>query len=267
MNYQNHTGHDYTTDDHSQLPADPDPAPARSHANVEPGTYPARFARWHWDTSKKGDMCLAAMLRITGGPFDGQQVRGTLYFDTDKADKNGRTAADRSMEALRSAGLVGELDAIDENAGGLDAGEVSISVEVNDKGFSFAKYINAASTFSAFAPPPPDAKAQFFAQMRARAQGTAQGQRATGAAPVHGQPQRGPVQGQQGQQRGPAQSSGQQVRPAAQPAQGQQRPASTAPLHTQQGQQGQGQQRARGPQVQPQQPQGFGEAADDDIPF
>ena len=54
---------------------------------VDPGTYTARFTRWHWDTSKKGDMCLAAMLRIVGGPFDGQQVRGTLYFDTDKADK------------------------------------------------------------------------------------------------------------------------------------------------------------------------------------
>ena len=257
------TQYDYTTDDHSTLPADP--APARSHANVDAGTYTARFARWHWDTSKKGDMCLAAMLRIVGGPFDGQQVRGTLYFDTDKADKNGRTAADRSMEALRSAGLAGELDAIDENTGGLDAGEVSISVEVNDRGFSFAKYINAASSFSAFAPPPPDAKAQFFAQMRARAQGTAQGQRATGAAPV--QPQRGPSQGQQGQQmQRPAQSSGQQVRPAAQPAQGQQRPASTAALHTPQGQ-GQ-QQRARGPQVSPQQPQGFGaDPGEDEIPF
>lgn len=255
MNYQNH---DYATDDHSTLPADP--APARSHANVDAGTYTAKFSRWHWDTSKKGDMCLAAMLRIVGGPFDGQQVRGTLYFDTDKADKNGRTAADRSMEALRSAGLAGELDAIDENTGGLDAGEVSISVEINDKGYAFAKYINAASTFSAFAPPPPDAKAQFFAQMKARAQGTAQAQRATGAAPV--QAQRAPAQ----QQRPAQQSSGQQVqqRPAAQQgqsAQGQQRPASTATLHTPQGQQ-----RPRGPQVAPQQPARF-DAAEDDIPF
>ena len=101
------TQYDYTTDDHSTLPADP--APARSHANVDAGTYTARFARWHWDTSKKGDMCLAAMLRITGGPFDGQQVRGTLYFDTDKADKSGRTAADRSLETLRAMGLTGEI--------------------------------------------------------------------------------------------------------------------------------------------------------------
>ena len=93
----------------------------------------------------------------------------------------------------------------------------------------------------------------------ANVKGTAQAQRATGAAPVHGQPQRAPVQ----QQRPAAQSSGQQVRPAAQPAQGQQRPASTAP---QQGQQGQ--QRSRGPQVQPQQPmQPAGFDADEDIPF
>jgi hypothetical protein len=264
MNYQDH---DYATDDHSTLPADP--APARSHANVDAGTYTARFARWHWDTSKKGDMCLAAMLRIVGGPFDGQQVRGTLYFDTDKADKNGRTAADRSMEALRSAGLAGELDAIDENTGGLDAGEVSISVEINDKGYAFAKYINAASTFSAFAPPPPDAKAQFFAQMKARQQGTAQAQRSTGAAPV--QQRAGGVDFAARLKTHPnppaQQSSGQQQRPAAQPAQGQQgqqRPASTALQQTPQGQW----QRPRGPQVAPQQPMGFGaDPGEDEIPF
>ena len=115
--------HDYGTDDYSDTNANTS-TPARSHANVDPGTYTARFARWHWDTSKKGDMCLAAMLRIVGGPFDGQQVRGTLYFDTDKVDKNGRTAADRSMEALRSAGLAGDLDAIElaGAAGGLFRG-------------------------------------------------------------------------------------------------------------------------------------------------
>lgn len=248
--------HDYGTDDYSDTNANTS-TPARTHANVDPGTYTARFTRWHWDTSKKGDMCLAAMLRIVGGPFDGQQVRGTLYFDTDKADKNGRTAADRSMEALRSAGLAGDLDAIDENTGGLDAGEVSISVEINDRGFAFAKYINAASTFSAFQPPAPDAKAQFFAQMKARAQGTAHAQRATGTQTTTQRAPAAPAQTQQ--QRPAAQSSGQQgqQRPAAQ-----QRPA-------QQSQQSQGQQqRPRGPQVAPQQPQGLaGFDADEDVPF
>lgn len=252
MNYQQH---DYTADDHSQLPADPAP---RSHtANVEPGSYTAKFTRWHWDTSKRGEMCLAVMLRVIGGPFDGQQVRGTLFFDTDKADKNGRTSADRSMEALRSAGLAGELDSIDENAGGLDAGEVSISVEVNDKGYSFAKYINAASTFSAFQPPAPDTKAAFFAQMKARQQGQQMGQRATGAVPVQGQHVQRAPQGMQGQQRPAPQQT--QQRPTQSSGQTQQRPA--APTQ-------QTQQRAqpqRGPQMQPQQPAGFG--AEDDVPF
>jgi hypothetical protein len=53
---------------------------------------------------------------------------------------------------------------------------------------------------------------------------------------------------------------------ATQGQQGQQRPASTAALHTPQGQ-GQ-QQRARGPQVAPQQPMGFGvDPGEDEIPF
>ena len=252
--------HDYGTDDYSgQNYSDTSASPhaqTRSHATVDPGTYTARFARWHWDTRKKGDMCLAAMLRIVGGPFDGRQVRGTLYFDTDKADKNGRTAADRSMEALRSAGLAGDLDAIDENTGGLDAGEVSISVEINDRGFAFAKYINAASTFSAFQPPAPDAKAQFFAQMKAHQQGTAQAQRATGTQPTAQRAPVAPVAPAQTQQRPAAQSSGQQ---------GQQRPAAQPQRPTQQP--SQGPQRPRGPQVAPQQPQGPAGFGDDEPPF
>ncbi len=266
MNQQNHNQHDHATDfpadDNSTLPASYD---APQGAAID-GTHPARFVRWHWDTAKSGDINLAAMLRIVGGPFDGKQVPGNLYFDTDRTDKNGRTAADRSTETLRAAGLVGDLDSIGDDVGGLDANEVSIVVETKD-GYPRAKYINPARSFTAFAPPPEDKKAAFFAQLKARAQGTAQAQRATGAAPVHGQPQRPPAQ----QQRPAAQSSGQQVqqRPAAQPAQGQQgqqRPASTATLHTPQGQ-GQ-QQRARGPQVAPQQPMGFGvDPCEDEIPF
>jgi len=132
---------------------------------------------------------------------------------------------------------------------------VSISVEVNDKGYSFAKYINAASTFSAFQPPPPDTKAAFFAQMKARAQGQQMGQRATGATPVHGQqraPQGQPSQGQQprtvAQQMSERTQQSQQHRSAAPVQQTQQR----------------AQQPPRGPQMQPQQPAGF---VDEDIPF
>jgi len=257
MNQQNHNQHDYATDfpadDNSTLPASYD---APQGAAID-GTHPARFVRWHWDTAKSGDINLAAMLRIVGGPFDGKQVPGNLYFDTDRTDKNGRTAADRSTETLRAAGLVGDLDSIGDDVGGLDANEVSIVVETKD-GYPRAKYINPARSFTAFAPPPEDKKAAFFAQMKARQQGTAQAQRATGAAPVHAQ--RAPAQ----QQRSAQQSSGQQGQQRQAAQQGQQRPASTAALHTQQGQ-GQ-QQRARGPQVAPQQPASF-DAAEDDIPF
>ena len=259
MNQQNHNQHDYATDfpadDNSTLPASHD---APQGAAID-GTHPARFVRWHWDTAKSGDINLAAMLRIVGGPFDGKQVPGNLYFDTDRTDKNGRTAADRSTETLRAAGLVGDLDSIGDDTGGLDANEVSIVVETKD-GYPRAKYINPARSFTAFAPPPEDKKAAFFAQMKARAQGTAQAQRATGAAPVSPVQQR--VTQQIAQQ---VARTAPQQRPAApaQGQQGQQRPASTAALHTPQGQ---GQQRQRGPQVAPQQPASF-DAAEDDIPF
>lgn len=151
---------------------------------ITPGTYTARATRWHWDTSRNGDMCLALMLRIDGGPHDGQSVRGTLYFDTERADTKGRTAADRSLEALRSLGLRGGVDTIDEGTGGLDAGQVSVVVEINDRGYPVAKYINALSTFSAFAPPPADAKRAFFAQMNARLKTAEAGARAAGTRPA-----------------------------------------------------------------------------------
>ena len=254
MNYNNH---DYSSDDHSTLPASYD-TPAQGAQGGDDdivGTHPARFVRWHWDTAKSGDINLAAMLRICGGRFDGRQVRGNLYFDTDRTDKNGRTAADRSTETLRAAGLVGDLDAIGEDTGGIDANEVSVVVEMKN-GYAVAKYINPAQSFTAFAPPPEDKKAAFFAQMKARQQGTAQAQRATGTQPTT---QRAPVAPAQTQQQRPAaQSSGQQ---------GQQRPAAQQQRPAQQPQQGQ-QQRPRGPQVAPQQPQGpagFGD--DEDVPF
>lgn len=155
-----------------------------SETNITPGNYSARAINWHWDTPKSGTgMCLALMLRVESGPHAGAEVRGTLYFDTERVDAKGRTAADRSIDALRSMGLRGELDTIDENAGGLDAGTVSIVVETNDKGYPFAKYINPASSFSAFAPPPADAKRAFFAQMKARTRAAEQGARASGTTP------------------------------------------------------------------------------------
>lgn len=159
---------------------------------IIPGTYTARAARWHWDTSKSGDVCLALMLRIEEGTHAGQSVRGTLYFDTERADAKGRTAADRSIEALRSMGLSGGIDTIDDGVGGLDAGQVSVVVEINDNGKAFAKYINALSTFSAFAPPPAQAKQAFFAQMNARLRAAEQGARASGTARAPA-PQRAPA--------------------------------------------------------------------------
>ncbi len=144
--------------------------------------HPARAVRWLWDTAPKGGVCLALILRLASG----EEIRGRLYFDTDQADKNGRTTADRSMEALRAMGLQGDLDTIDEDVGGLDQGDVEVVIKIKDNGYPEAKFINAprgGATLKAFAPPPVDAKKAFFAQMKARAQAVGASAKASGTAP------------------------------------------------------------------------------------
>ena len=131
---------------------------------MEAGTYTGRATRWAWDTTRDGSMCLRVAIQVAG-----EIVRGTLYFDTDREDTKGRTAADRSMEVLRAMGLRGGLDTItDEGGGGLDQGEVSVVVEIDRGGYCVAKYINAPQVVRAFSAPSPDAKRAFFAQMNPR---------------------------------------------------------------------------------------------------
>lgn len=142
------------------------------HEIQDGSTHTARLAEWQWDTTTDGDIYLSVVARITEGPFTGLALRGRMYFDRDKADKYGRTAADRSMEALRAAGLQGDLDTVDANTGGLDAGNVSVVVERkhgNDGNtYVNAKFINAprGATIKTFAPPPPEARRAFFAAMK-----------------------------------------------------------------------------------------------------
>lgn len=146
------------------------------HGNeIQDGTtHPARLVAWEWDTTSDGDMYLAVIARIADGPFAGMDLRGRLYFQTDRADKNGRTAADRSMETLRAAGLQGTLETVDATTGALDAGVLSVVVErkVGNDGNTYvnAKYLNPprGASIKTFAPPTPDAKRAFFAQMKQR---------------------------------------------------------------------------------------------------
>ena len=154
---------------------------------ITPGTHTARAIRWAWDTTQSGAMCLAIMFELTDGEHAGAQIDGRLYFDTDRPDTRGRTAADRSLEALRALGLKGDLDTIDEGVGGLDGGSASLVIENNAKGFPAVKYINvphgAGRELRTFQPPAQDAKRAFFAQMKARTRAAEQGARASGTAP------------------------------------------------------------------------------------
>lgn len=143
---------------------------------VAGSTHTARAVRWAWDTAKSGGLCLAFVLRVTepDGPQDGKTLPGRLYFDTDKADKSGRTAADRSMETLRAMGLQGEIDAVDEDAGGLDRGDVQVVVKLNDKGYPEAQYINPPRTghnLRLFEAPDASAKREFFAKLKGEVPG------------------------------------------------------------------------------------------------
>lgn len=172
-----------TTDHHNEYDTTAGTPADHSLGLVDGDKHTARAVRWLWDTAPKGGVCLALILRLSGG----EEIRGRLYFDTDQPDKNGRTAADRSMEALRAMGLAGDLDTIDEDVGGLDQGDVEVVIKIKDNGYPEAKYINAprsAASLKAFAPPAVDAKRAFFAQMKQRAAAAGMGAKATGTAPA-----------------------------------------------------------------------------------
>ena len=198
----------------------------------------ARAVAWHWDTSKRGAMCLGMKLRLTEGAFAGVELTGTLYFDTDMvSEKDGKCSADRSLETLKAMGMT-SLDAIDTDVGGLEKGDVQVTVGYGETGYPFAKFINIPRKFEPFAPPSPDAKRSFIMEMRqrmAQQSGTAPPAAAPAARQAAPAAQRPPA----AQQR--------QAAPAARQAQPRQAPA---PRNV----------------AQPQH-EGGGTGGDDDIPF
>lgn len=139
---------------------------------MQAGTYTGRAVRWAWDTTKAGDLCLALVFSVRDAEGVEHQLDGRLYFDTDRPDAKGRTAAHRSLEALRAMGMRGGLETItDEGGGGLDAGDVELVVDLNDAGFPRVKFINAPRAgrdLKTFAPPSAEQKRAFFAAMQAR---------------------------------------------------------------------------------------------------
>lgn len=157
---------------------------------VDGEKHPARVVACLWDKAQRGGLCLALKLRITTGPRAGECLTGRLYFDTDRADDKGRTAADRSMEALDAMGCNGDLESIvdGDGAGVLDQGDVEIVVGINAKGYPGAKFINPPSSgggdVRAFDAPSEGDKRSFFAQMKARAQANGMRAKASGTAPA-----------------------------------------------------------------------------------
>ncbi len=153
--------------------------------DVKAGTYSARPTLFAWDTDKNGEVCMPMMLELCDCDYAGIQVEGRLYFDTDRVDSKGKTAADRSMETLRAIGLPGgTLESIDEH--GIGNGLVSVVVDINPAGYPVAKFINppggGRNGVKVFEAPAPDAKAAFFAKMRALSGGSAPRPQAPAAA-------------------------------------------------------------------------------------
>jgi hypothetical protein len=115
--------------------------------DVKAGTYSARPTLFAWDTDKNGEVCMPMMLELCDCDYAGIQVEGRLYFDTDRVDSKGKTAADRSMETLRAIGLPGgTLESIDEH--GIGNGLVSVVVDINAAGYPVAKFINPPGRWS-----------------------------------------------------------------------------------------------------------------------
>ena len=159
-----------------------DDTPARSSSDLPDGTYRARAVEWSWDTAKSGEPCIALMFELLD--HNGYRIDGRLYLDTDKQDSKGRTSLDRSMEALRAMGLQGPIVA---DLQGLDAGEVSLVTEHNQKGYPAVRWINAprkARELRTFEVPQTGALNGFLAKLNARMQSVTAGQRASGTAPM-----------------------------------------------------------------------------------
>lgn len=160
--------------------------------NLHAGTYGARCTAWSWDTTKNGDPCLALLFELTAGK-PGYALDGRLYFDTDKEDSKGRTAADRSLEALHAMGFegdLGSLDMLDADPDCIKAGTVDLVVEINEKGYPRVKFVNAprsARELRVFAEPDAQTKGGFFAKMRARGAALAAKTAATGTRPMMAQ--------------------------------------------------------------------------------
>lgn len=226
-----------------------DSAPA-NNTDLPAGTYRARAVQWGWDEDKNGDPCVALLFELSEGK-PGYRLDGRLYLDESKPDAKGRTALSRSMEALRAMGLDGQIPG-DLSTVDLSAGEVSLVVEINAKGYPFAHFINAPRApreLRTFATPAPQKVNAFLAKINARLKATEAASRASGTASMQTQPARQPVQ---------------------QPAQG----ARTAPTQARAAQSPNGPQRgAQAPQRGNQPPpkvhgQTAGEfGGDDDIPF
>lgn len=198
-------------------PTAPDTAaPAQHVSDLTPGTYRAVAREWDWDTSLSGDVCLALVFELTDDSAPaGYRIDGRMYFRTDKPDAKGRTEFDRSLEALRAMGLQGDdLSVIvGPMGGGLDAGEASLVVDINAKGYPQVKFVNAprgprTRELKTFNPPDAQQRGAFFAQARARMQATTAAAKASGTTPTaraqapQGQPvARGPQAPQQRPQR------------------------------------------------------------------
>lgn len=185
---------------------DHDTATTTNTSIPEPGTYRARAIEWRWDTAKSGEPCLAILFELTSGQ-PGFQLDSRLYFDTEKQDTKGRTAMDRSMEALRALGLQGE--ALTAEMAGIDQGEVDLVCETNERGYLAVKWINAPRAkreLRTFAEPEAPTLNAFLAKVNGRARAMAAGARATGATrptagppPVPVSPRPAPQQAQRAQ--------------------------------------------------------------------
>jgi hypothetical protein len=169
-----------------------------SRGFTEGEKHPARVTGCLWDKAQSGGLCLALKFRITGGPREGEELRGRLYFDTERSDSKGRTAFDRSMEALDAMGCSGDLESIvdGDGAGVLDRGDVEVVVGLDKNGYPGAKFINRPNSggvqLKAFDAPTEQDKRSFFAQMKARAQAAGRSAKAAGTAPM--QPRPAPAQ-------------------------------------------------------------------------
>lgn len=159
---------------------------AEQRQAVPEGDYQVTPVGAAWDTTQSGSLVLKVALRVVGGEHAGRFLDATLWMDTDRPDRDGKTGRDKSVALLVAMGYGGPLARVCDGDGvGIVRGAtLSAKVEHDAKGYARVKYLNPPRVFPprAFSPPSMQDLTRLLGEEPAKAQ---RGPSSDDAAEIH----------------------------------------------------------------------------------